>query len=101
MSPKTSRGWWERPLPDLVGSVLGLTKPRHPIFVLPADPQTSSPEELSPCTALAEINSHPLDARIRFEPNGHVYFFDEKKIDTSASCIYFALLGIDHFVFEN
>ncbi|CAE7544956.1 unnamed protein product [Symbiodinium natans] len=52
-------GWWERPLPDLVGSVLGLTKPRHPIFVLPAVTTLihSYAQEFEPDVAIEKMKS--------------------------------------------
>ena len=79
-------GFWPPPLPDMVGSVIGSETPLEPTFRMTAEPSRDNTDVLQPCDTLAQINSHEMDHRIRFEPEGHRYFFDGKKIDTSAVC---------------
>ena len=85
-SPSVSAaGFWPRPLADMVGDVIASKTPQNPTFAMTSDPQRDNTDILKPCDTLALINSHEMDHRLRFEAQGHMYFFDDKKVDTSAT----------------
>ena len=82
MLTKMCSGGWPSGLENVVGCVL-LEPPRDPAFQVPADPGRESTSSLSPCAELACVNSCPLDARLRFESDGHRYFFDGNAVSCS------------------
>ena len=69
----------------MIGNVIGVDAPQSPTFIMAQDPLRDNTSALKSCDILAEINRHDMDHRLRFEAEGHSYFFDDKKIDTSAT----------------
>ena len=91
-----SQGVWPKPLPDMVGSVIASNSPSEPFFQMTENPAADDTDGLESCSALANINPHEIDARLRFQTEGHAYFFDEEKVDTSARSLFdvrYALSG--------
>ena len=74
-----------QPLDALVGHVLG-RDPKTPVFNLPADHATASTIFLEPCTDLAVINRCERDEHLRFESDGHRYFYRNSPVSCSVSC---------------
>ncbi|CAE7836607.1 unnamed protein product [Symbiodinium sp. CCMP2592] len=77
----TLLGGWPAALENVAGSVLR-EAPRHPVFDVPENTGTESVEHLRPCLDLANINKCDRDALLRFEAEGHRYFYK----DVSVSC---------------
>ena len=76
---------WSKPLPELVGQVLGLTRPTEPVFVLQEAFETESTASLTPCARLKQVNEHDRDCRISFRAADHVYFIDGRAAESSVS----------------
>ncbi|CAE7650574.1 unnamed protein product [Symbiodinium sp. CCMP2592] len=74
---------WPKPLPDMVGSVIGSDSPGEPFFRMTANPEADSTDVLESCSTLANLNPHETDARLRFQTEGHAYYIDGEKIVTS------------------
>ena len=68
----------------IIGSVL-LEPPKEPVFRVPNDHSTASTATLRPRTELACINSCDLDKHLKFQSDGHVYFFKDAKVGCSAA----------------
>ncbi|CAE7239314.1 SWA2, partial [Symbiodinium sp. KB8] len=54
----------------------------EPFFRMTANPAADSTDVLEPCSTLANINPHETDTRLRFQTEGHAYYFDGEKTDT-------------------
>ena len=80
-------GGWPAGLEEVVGGVL-LEPPRDPAFQVPAEHGTESTSGLSSCTELACVNSCARDAHLRFEPDGHYYFYDGNAVACSVTRLH-------------
>ena len=55
-----------------------------PVFRLPDDHMTADATTITGCTELAIANGHPRDKQLRFQAEGHSYFWNDKLVDCSA-----------------
>ena len=76
---------WARPLPSIVGEVLGITSASPPAFYMAADPENEDTTELPTCTVLKQKHGHARDGHLTFEAAQHRYFLDGRPVDTSVS----------------
>lgn len=77
-------GGWAAPLDSMVGAVLG-RDPTTPCFEVPADPATASTFFLRSCTDLSAIHPCQRDKSLRFEPEGHKYFYNDAVVGCSVA----------------
>ena len=59
-----------------------------PVFQMPDDHITASASAIIACTELAATNAHPRDLRLRFQAEGHSYFWDDRLVDCSAPWLH-------------
>ena len=59
--------------------------PRDPAFRMAAEPGTADISILGSRKELALINSCPRDAHLRFEADGHRYFYENAEVSCSVS----------------
>ena len=52
---------------------------------MPSQPETAATASLSACTDLARINHFPTDEFLRFESEGHKYFYNDTVVGCSAT----------------
>ena len=57
-------------------------------FIVPEDHATASTDTLTPCAKLAGINAHERDAHLRFQSDGHKYYWKSELVGCSVSCLH-------------
>ena len=80
----TLRGEWRFPLSSMVGDLLKESKPTPPAFKMPANHAFAYISTLSACDRLSRLHAAKPDRSLRFEHDGHKYFFNDKIICRSA-----------------
>ena len=70
-------------MPDEEEEALSSTGMRLDKFIVPDDHATASTGTLTSCTHPAGINAHERDSHLRFEADGHNYFWNGASVGCS------------------